>query len=81
MRQLIIKELAKAKGVSMDEVARAAGYRQRTSLYQKMARNGLTTKQLDGIAALLGVTPPQLYENNIKCPNCGHTFTVTIKTE
>jgi len=81
MSELIIKQLAKEKGVSMDEVARAAGYRQRTSLYQKMARNGLTTKQLDGIARVLGVEVPDLYERTVKCPECGHKFTITIKTE
>lgn len=82
MSELIIKQLAKERGVSMDEVARAAGYRQRTSLYQKMARNGLTTKQLDGIARVLGVEVPDLFQSDtttITCPHCGKS--ITIKTE
>jgi len=79
MSELIIKQLAKEKGVSMDEVARAAGYRQRTSLYQKMARNGLTTKQLDGIARILGVSVPELFDNTITCPHCGKTITIKIE--
>ncbi len=62
--------MAKEKGVSMDEVARAAGYRQRTSLYQKMKRSGLTTKQLDGIARVLGVSVPELFGNTLTCPYC-----------
>lgn len=79
MCNLIIKRLAKEKGVSMDEVARAAGYRQRTSLYQKMARNGLTTEQLDGIARALGVSVPELFDNAITCPHCGKTITIKIE--
>lgn len=88
MSELIIKQLAKEKGVSMDEVARAAGYRQRTSLYQKMSRNGLTTKQLDGIARVLGVSAPELYDDykpprpdtcSIVCPDCGKSFTIKIE--
>jgi transcriptional regulator with XRE-family HTH domain len=79
MSELIIKQLAKGKGVSMDEVARAAGYRQRTSLYQKMARNGLTTKQLDGIANVLGVSVPELFANALTCPHCGKQITIKIE--
>jgi transcriptional regulator with XRE-family HTH domain len=79
MSELIIKKLAKEKGVSMDEVARAAGYRQRTSLYQKMARNGLTTKQLDGIAHVLGVSVPELFASTLTCPHCGKQITIKIE--
>ena len=79
MSELIIKQLAKEKGVSMDEVARAAGYRQRTSLYQKMKRSGLTTKQLDGIARVIGVSVPELYGNTLTCPHCGKSFTIKIE--
>jgi len=82
MSELIIKQLAKEKGVSMDEVARAAGYRQRTSLYQKMARNGLTTKQLDGIARVLGVSVPELFERDtatITCPYCSKVITIKME--
>lgn len=79
MSELIIKQLTKEKGVSMDEVARAAGYRQRTSLYQKMKRSGLTTKQLDGIAHVLGVSVPELFWNTLTCPHCGKQITIKIE--
>lgn len=84
MSELIIKKLAKEKGVSMDEVARAAGYRQRTSLYQKMKRSGLTTKQLDGIAHVIGVSVPELFADyvpasTITCPHCGKQITIKIE--
>lgn len=79
MSELIINRLAKEKGVSMDEVARAAGYRQRTSLYQKMKRSGLTTKQLDGIARVLGVSVLELFGNALTCPHCGKSITIKIE--
>lgn len=79
MSELIIKRMAKEKGVSMDEVARAAGYRQRTSLYQKMKRSGLTTKQLAGIAHVLGVSVPELFGNTLTCPHCGKQITINIE--
>lgn len=88
MSELIIKRLAKEKGVSMDEVASAAGYRQRTSLYQKMKRNGLRTDQLEGIASTLKVSirelfaddrPPRQDTCTLTCPHCGKSFTIKIE--
>lgn len=82
MSELRIKELARERHVTMAEVARAAGYRQTSSLNQKMSRKGLTTDQMDAIADLLGVETPDLFartSHTLTCPNCGATIKIEVK--
>ena len=81
MCKLKIKELAREKHVTMQQLAKACGYRQATSLNQAMQR-GLRVPQLENIARALGVDVPDLFERSkqyITCPNCGHQ--IIIKTE
>jgi transcriptional regulator with XRE-family HTH domain len=81
MCKLRIKELAREKHVTMQQLAKACGYRQATSLNQAMAR-GLRVPQLEDIANALGVDVPDLFERTrttIQCPFCGKS--ITIKTE
>jgi DNA-binding Xre family transcriptional regulator len=82
MTELRIKELARAKHIKMERVAKAAGYRQATSLNQKMRRSGLTTEQLEDIADLLEVEVPDLFERSkqvLTCPHCGKMFEIEVK--
>ena len=81
MCKLRIKELAREKHVTMQQLAKACGYRQATSLNQAMQR-GLRVPQLENIARALGVDVPDLFERSkqyITCPHCGHQ--IIIKTE
>ena len=86
MCKLQIKQLAKQKGIKMSDLATAAGYTRATSLNQKLtSKNGLNTKQLQGIADRLGVEVRNLFEHeekkksSIVCPYCGREF--SVKTE
>jgi transcriptional regulator with XRE-family HTH domain len=81
MCKLKIKELAKQRGITMAQLAKACGYNQPSSLNQAMTR-GLRVQQLEAIANALGVDVPDLFERDtatITCPHCGKT--ITIKTE
>jgi hypothetical protein len=81
MCKLKIKEIAREKHVMMQQLAKACGYRQASSLNQAMSR-GLKVQQLEDIANTLGVDVPDLFERTrttIQCPHCGKVF--TIKTE
>lgn len=81
MCKLRIKELARDRHVTMQQLAKACGYRQATSLNQAMQR-GLRVQQLEDIARALGADVPDLFVREtatITCPHCGKT--ITIKTE
>ena len=80
MCKLIIKELCRQCGITQAELARKIG-RSPVSLSQAINRGRISLTYLQDIADALGVDIPDLFERSIKCPKCGHKFTITIKTE
>ena len=81
MCKLRIKELSRERHVTMQQLARACGYRQATSLNQAMQR-GLRVPQLENIARALGVDVPDLFERSrttIQCPHCHKTIVINIE--
>ncbi len=80
MMQLRIKEICKAKGITLNDVAERAGV-------SRVSMSGIATgKQkpsfdtIEAIASALGVSPSELFaapkESTITCPHCGKLIKV-----
>jgi transcriptional regulator with XRE-family HTH domain len=81
MAELKIKQLARERKITMEQVAKAAGYN-RTSSYNQAVARGLKVPQLEAIAQLLGVEVPDLFdrkEATVTCPYCGKTIKIELK--
>jgi len=82
MCTLRIKELCKAKGHTMQWLAKEIGYRHPSSFYQALGR-GIDVNKLESIANALNVPITALFEASteamIVCPHCGQV--ITLKTE
>ena len=81
MSTLRIKELARERHVTMQQLAKACGYHQASSLNQAMQR-GLRVPQLEVIARELSVEVPDLFERDtttITCPNCGKIINIKVE--
>lgn len=80
--RLRIKEIAKSKGMTLEQLAESLGIR-RTSLSQALARNVFSIEKLSDIADILDVEIPELFEasqpSSLKCPHCGKPLTIEIK--
>ena len=79
MTELRIKELCKAKGVTMERLSRDVGYAQRSTLYQTLARGKYGLPLLEKIAKALNVEVPELFvkqRESFSCPHCGKTIIV-----
>lgn len=73
-----VKELAKAKGITMESLARSLGY-SRQNLTKTLAGNP-TIQTLEKIADALDVETSELFapstETRITCPHCGETIII-----
>lgn len=74
-KNLKIKDLCKAKGITLEELANRLGIR-RTSLAQAMSRNSFSTDKLSDIADVLGVGIPELFADECSPSD---TFLAIIK--
>lgn len=62
-KELRIKEICKAKGMTLEALAERLGIR-RTSLAQAMSRNNFSLDKLGEIADVLGVDIPDLFQKS-----------------
>ena len=73
-----VKELAKAKGVTMEALAQSLGYTRQN--LTKTLSNNPTLSTLERIADALNVDVIELLapstETRITCPHCGETITI-----
>jgi transcriptional regulator with XRE-family HTH domain len=79
-----VKQICKARGVSLAEVAAKIGV-PASSLSQIM-RGNPTLSKLTAIAQALDVPVAELLADGdvrtkVRCPHCGQTFPVSIRTE
>jgi len=74
-----IKEICKAKGVTITELASKVNIHQE-SLSRIITKNSTSTANLEKISDALGVHISELFEqsngNVFQCPKCGTTLTV-----
>lgn len=79
--KLRIKEIAKSRGLTLEQLAEKLGIR-RTSLSQALTRNVFSIEKLSEIADVLDVEIPELFEasqpSSMKCPHCGKPINVTL---
>lgn len=79
--KLRIKEIAKSRGLTLEQLAEKLGIR-RTSLSQALTRNVFGIEKLSEIADVLDVEIPELFEasqpSSMKCPHCGKPINVTF---
>lgn len=79
--KLRIKEIAKSRGLTLEQLAEKLGIR-RTSLSQALTRNVFSIEKLSEIADVLDVEIPELFEasqpSSMKCPHCGKPINVTF---
>lgn len=83
---LQITEIAKAKGMTIAQVAERLGMKAQ-SLSQAIYRNSFSLDKLGEIADILGVEVPELFEAytapashtiEAKCPHCGGSIHIGI---
>lgn len=82
-KTLVIKEIARSKGMTLEDVAKKLNIH-RTSLSQAMARQSFSLDKLAQIADALGVEIPDLFEvsespkTSLTCPHCGTKLRVAL---
>lgn len=73
-----VKELAKAKGITMESLAQSLGYTRQN--LTKTLSNNPTIGTLEKIADALQVDVTELFapstETRITCPHCGEAITI-----
>lgn len=83
MIQLRIKELCKARGITLNKLAEKIGISQPSISGIATGKQKPSFDTIEALAAALGVSPAELFaapkEGAITCPHCGKP--ITIKAE